>query len=83
MRSWVMLLDVAVILTMMLYRFTGRPLVSAVVSAIVATGTLQLLVRAQLGYADPLWPVAATVSFGATFANSLVVVFAWRRFDRR
>jgi hypothetical protein len=44
MRSWVMLLGVAVILTMMFYRITSRPLVSAVVSAIIAMVAVQLLV---------------------------------------
>ena len=82
MRPWAMLVGLAVVLALAFCQFTNRPLVSAIVSAIVATGAFQLLVRAQLGYADELWPIAAAVSFGATFAVSLAGVLARRRFGR-
>jgi hypothetical protein len=38
MRPWAMLVGLAVVFALVFFQFTNRPLVSAIVSAIVATG---------------------------------------------
>lgn len=80
MRSWTVLLGLSIIFVLVAYRITHRPLVSAVIAALVATGAVQVLARIELGYLDELWPIAAAVSFGATFVLSLLVAFGCRRF---
>lgn len=83
MQSWAALACFAVILPLIFYRLTSRPVLFALLSALVATSALQFWLRVLLGYADEMWPIAAAMSFGGSFTVSLAVVFAWRRLDRR
>jgi hypothetical protein len=78
MRSWVVLLAISVVVAMVLYRSTHRPLVSALLAALVAASALQLLGRIELGYFDEFWPIAVAVSFAAAFSVSLIFVLVWR-----
>jgi formate/nitrite transporter FocA (FNT family) len=78
MRSWAILLATSIVISMVLYRSTQRPLVSALSAALVAASALQFLGRIELGYFDQFWPIAAAVSFAAAFSVSLIVVLIWR-----
>jgi len=78
MRSWVIVLAISIIIAMVLYRSTHRPVVSALLAALVAASALQLLGRIELGYFDEFWPIAATLSFAAAFSVSLIFVLVWR-----
>jgi formate/nitrite transporter FocA (FNT family) len=77
MRTWVILLSISVVIATVLYRSTHRPLVSAVLAAVVAASALQFLGRIELGYFDEFWPIAAAVSFAAAFSVSLILVLVW------
>ena len=68
----------AVVLAALMYGIVRRPFLAAfIAAALVATG-LQVFVRFDLGYMDPLWPIAAVMSFANAFVVGLAVVFAWR-----
>lgn len=78
MRSWAILLGLSIIVVTVLYRSTHRPVVSALLAALVAASALQLLGRIELRYFDEFWPIAATVSFATAFSVSLILVLVWR-----
>jgi hypothetical protein len=83
MRTWIILLGVSSIVLMALYRRTRKPLFSALIAAIVATITLQAVIRIALGHVDEFWPIAAAVSFAAAFSFSMILMLVWRSIQRR
>jgi hypothetical protein len=83
MRTWVILLGVSIIVSMTLYRSTRKLLFSVLIAALVATITLQAVTRIALGHVDEFWPIAAAVSFAATFSVSLILVLVWRSVEQR
>ena len=68
----------AAILAAVTYGMVRRPFLAAFIAAALVAIGLQVFVRFDLGYMDPLWPVAAIVSFANAFAVGLAVAFAWR-----
>jgi hypothetical protein len=82
MRTWLILLATSLPVTMVLYRITRKPLRSAAIAAITAAIALQVMGRIELGYFDPFWPIAATVSFAITFCTSLTLALVWRAIER-
>jgi hypothetical protein len=68
----------AVALAAVTYGIIRRPFLAAFLAATLVAIGLQVFVRFGLGYMDPLWPIAAAISFANAFIVGLVVVFAWR-----
>ena len=68
----------AVILSAFAYGMFRRPFLAAFIAALLAAIGLQVYARFELGYMDPLWPIAAVISFANAFVVGLAVVFAWR-----
>ena len=68
----------AVVLAAITYRTIKRPFLAALIAATLVAIGLQVFVRFELGYMDPLWPIAAVTSFASAFVVGLAVVFAWR-----
>ena len=73
----------AAILAAVTYRMIRRPFLAAFIAAALVAIGLQGFVRFELGYMDPLWPVAAIISFANAFVVGLAVVFAWRYLANR
>jgi hypothetical protein len=73
----------AVLLSALTYGIVRRPFLAAFIAAALAAMGLQVWVRLELGYMDPLWPIAAVISFANAFIVSLAVVFAWRYLANR
>ena len=73
----------AAILAALIYGMVRRPVPAAFIAAALVAIGLQVFVRFDLGHMDPLWPVAAIVSFASAFAVGLAVAFAWRYLANR
>ena len=78
MGGLVILLAISILVAMVLYRSTHRPVVSALLSGLVGAGALQLHDRIELGYFDEFWPIAVPISFAASFGVSLIFVLIRR-----
>jgi hypothetical protein len=68
----------AAILAAATYGMVRRPFLAAFIAAALVAIGLQVFVLFELGYMDPLWPVAAIISFASAFVVGLAVVFTWR-----
>jgi hypothetical protein len=82
-QSWIIIIVVTLLLVAALHPLFKRPLYAALAAALIFTVGFQIYAWWDLGYLDPLWPIAAVVSGGVSFTLGFAALLAWRHLVER
>ena len=82
MHSYIIVAVLSFTLTILLDRWIRNPILTVCVAGSAASALFQLGAYVQLGYLEPFFPIAVTMSTLLALAVSAVVLFAYRRLRR-
>lgn len=78
MWSVIIVTATAIVLACLIDRFIKQPFWATGLAAAITAAGLQLVVRLELGYFDPFFPIAIVTSLTSSFAAALIVLLGWR-----